>query len=174
MRRRIFRLRNYCQIRQSVHLLCILKGSVFFVCELAKQLHGIHLAIQTSGHASPEIYRRVVDHFDYVMQDIKLADPQLHRYYTGVSNDDILENIAYLKRCGKTFVFRIPLIPDITDTEDNLRAISTIVGNAPVELLRYNPLAGAKYSTFGMTYALSERQNREEDFTKFFSHATLR
>ena len=144
-----------------------------FVCELAEKLRGIHLAIQTSGHAHPEIYREVIGHFDYIMQDIKLADPQEHKRYTGVDNAWILENVKYLKQSGKDFIFRVPLIPDITDTEENLRAISGIVGDAPVELLRYNPFAGAKYDTVDMTYSLPDLKNREEDFTKYFSNATL-
>ena len=144
-----------------------------FVCALAEKLHGIHLAIQTSGHAGPETYRRVISQFDYIMQDIKLADPTAHKYFTGVDNGWILENIAWLKQSGKTFVFRVPLIPDITDTEENLRAISAIAGDAPVELLRYNALAGAKYATFDMTYPLSDRANRDEDFTKYFANATI-
>ena len=144
-----------------------------FVCELAKQLAGIHLAIQTSGHAHPEIYRRVISHFDYIMQDIKLADPTAHKHFTGVDNKWILENVAWLKQSGKTFVLRVPLIPGITDTEENLRAISVIAGDAPVELLRYNPLAGAKYATFGMSYPLSDRTNRDEDFTGYFANATM-
>ena len=46
-------------------------------------------------------------------------------------------------------------------------------GDAPVELLRYNALAGAKYATFGMSYPLSDRTNRDEDFTVFFANATM-
>ena len=70
-------------------------------------------------------------------------------------------------------MLRVPLIPGITDTEENLRGISDIVGDAPVELLRYNPLAGAKYATFGMSYPLSDRTNRDEDFTGYFANATI-
>jgi pyruvate formate lyase activating enzyme len=144
-----------------------------FVCELAEHLTGIHLAIQTSGYADPHIYQRVIGHFDYIMQDIKLADPTAHRHYTGVDNRRILDNIAWLKQSGKPFLLRVPLIPDITDTEENLHAIAAIAGDAPVELLRYNSLAGAKYETFGMTYPLSDRNNREEDYTRYFSNARM-
>jgi len=42
-----------------------------------------------------------------------------------------------------------------------------------VELLRYNSLAGAKYDTFGMTYLLSDRVNREQDFTAYFRNARM-
>ena len=80
---------------------------------------------------------------------------------------------VYRVKSGKEFVFRVPLIPDITDTEDNLRAISEIVGKYPVELMPYNPFAGAKYAMVGMEYSLYKEKNREEDFTKYFSHAVL-
>ena len=144
-----------------------------FVCALAQELGDFHLAIQTSGYAEPETYQRVIRHVDFVMQDIKLADPQAHIRYTGVSNERILRNIAWLKTSGKEFVFRVPLIPDITDTEENLGAISRIVGSHRTELLPYNSLAGAKYSMLGMEYPLPEEGNRSEDFTKFFENAVF-
>ena len=144
-----------------------------FVCALAEALGGVHKAIQASGYAQPEIYRKVIGHFDYVMQDIKLADPQAHIHYTGVDNEKILENIRWLQESGKAFVFRVPLIPGITDTEENLLAISRIVGSCRTELLPYNPMAGAKYPMVGMAYSLSGEENRPEDFTKYFENAVL-
>ena len=144
-----------------------------FVCELAQGLGDFHKAIQTSGYAEPETYRKVIGCVDYVMQDIKLADTQAHIRYTGVSNARILENIEWLKTSGKDFVFRVPLIPGITDTEENLIAISKIAGPFRTELLPYNSLAGAKYPMLGMEYPLSTERNRSEDFTKYFANAVL-
>ena len=144
-----------------------------FVCALAKQLCGIHRAIQTSGYAEEETYVRVINHFDLIMQDIKLADPEMHRKYTGVDNAPILRNIQYLKKSGKQYVFRVPLIPEITDTAENLMRISEIVGDDPVELLKYNPLAGAKYDMAGMQFSLGELRNREDRFESYFQNAIL-
>jgi len=144
-----------------------------FVCELAGQLGGIHKAIQTSGYTDLETYKRVVESVDYVMQDIKLADEREHILYTSVSNEKILRNVEWLKVSGKPFVFRVPLIPEITDTKENLTAIAEVAGNYRVELLPYNSLAGAKYSMVDMEYTLSEKANREEDFTKYFKNAVL-
>ena len=144
-----------------------------FVCELAQELEDFHKAIQTSGYAEPETYRKVIHCVDFVMQDIKLADPEAHIQYTGVSNAQILRNIEWLKTSGKDFVFRVPLIPGITDTEENLCAISHIVGSFRTELLPYNSLAGAKYPMLGMEYPLLTERNRSEDFTKYFSNAVL-
>lgn len=125
-----------------------------FVCELAECLKGIHLAVQTSGYGKPEDYRRLVGAVDYVMQDVKLVDPDKHKKYTGVSNEMIMENIAWLKNSGKNFIFRVPLIPGITDKEENLRSIAQIVEGYPVELIPYNELAGAKYPMVDKEYKL--------------------
>lgn len=144
-----------------------------FVCELATKLGKTHKAIQTSGYADFETYKKVINHMDYVMQDIKLADEEQHVLYTGVSNAPILENIEWLKKSEKSFVFRVPLIPEITDTEKNLKAIAEIVGDYRVELMPYNSLAGAKYSMIDMEYSLSDEGNREEDFTKYFRNAII-
>ena len=88
------------------------------------------------------------------MQDIKLVDEEEHIKYTGVSNKKILQNIEYLKISGKEFLFRVPMIPGITDTEENLTAIAKLTKGYPVEYLKYNDLAGAKYEMLGMKYRL--------------------
>lgn len=124
-----------------------------FCRELLKNLRGkIHTAIETSGYASAENFRSVVELCDFVFMDIKIADQQDHKTYTGVDNKLILENAAYLKSSGKAHTFRTPLIPNITDTQKNLEAIERIVGDSPWERLPYNELAGVKYKNVGREY----------------------
>jgi len=144
-----------------------------FICALAERLGGMHKAIQTSGYAKEDTYKRVIDRFDLIMQDIKLADPKLHREYTGVDNELILRNIEYLKKSGKKFVLRVPLIPEITDMAENLALIAKMAGDSPVELLKYNSLAGAKYDMLGMRFPLGEIKNREDRFESYFQNAVL-
>ena len=129
-----------------------------FVCELADKLK-VHKAIQTSGYADEDTYKRVIDKFDYIMQDIKLADCEAHKLYTGVSNEKILKNIEYLKNSGKEFIFRVPMIPDITDNRENLDAIAKLTEGYDTEYIPYNTLAGAKYLMLGMEYKLDSRPN---------------
>ncbi len=144
-----------------------------FVCELATYLGDTHKVLQTSGYADLKVYQKVVERVDYVLQDIKLIDEQEHIHYTGVSNQTILKNIEWLKTSGKEFVLRVPLIPGITDTEENLKAIAKIAGDYKVELMPYNPLAGAKYPMVGMEYTLQAEKNREKDFTRYFKNAIV-
>ncbi len=131
-----------------------------FACDLLEKLDGIHTALQTCGYAEPSVYQRVVDRVDYVLQDIKLVDPIQHKHYTGVDNHLILQNISYLKQSGKPCLFRMPLIPGITDTSENISAVKELVGAWPLEFLDYNPLAGAKYEMLGMTYPLAQSDKK--------------
>ena len=123
-------------------------------CEaLLRRLRGqIHLAIETSGHAAPDIFARIVALCDFVYMDLKLSDSALHRRYTGVDNALILQNASHLKASGIPHTFRTPLIPGITDTPENLAAIAALVGDSPWEQLPYNALAPAKYPCVGRIY----------------------
>ena len=116
----------------------------------------IHCAMETSGYAGEEVFRKVLDCLDFVLFDCKQTDDTLHRKYTRVSNRPILRNLSILKESGKDFVLRIPLIPGVNDTMENFRAVSDLIRDAQhlqrVELLRYNKMAGAKYSMVGMDY----------------------
>jgi len=128
-----------------------------FLCDTIDKLNGVHTAIQTSGYADEEVYKRVIDKVDFIMQDIKIVSREKHKRYTGVYNDVIIRNIEYLKRSGKNFVFRVPMIPGITDTDENLNEISEIVKGYQVEYLKYNSLAKAKYPMLGMEYRMDTK-----------------
>ncbi len=125
-----------------------------FLLSLIDELKGCNLCIETSGYADSETFKTVIDKLDFVIMDIKLADSGKHIEYTGVDNKKILDNFEILKTSGKPYLIRTPLIPDITDTEDNLKKIKEIIGDSPWEQIPYNQMAGAKYKMLGMEYKL--------------------
>ena len=125
-----------------------------FLLELIKELGDYHLCIETSGYADSKVFKAVIEKLDFVIMDLKLADSDLHKKYTGVGNGQILTNFEILKNSGKEYVIRTPLIPSITDTDENLKAIKEIIGNSEWEKLPYNTMAGAKYKMLGMEYEL--------------------
>lgn len=144
-----------------------------FAVELLKKLHGMHRAIQTSGYASEAVFRKVLNHTDFVMMDLKLADPALHKEYTGVDNAPILRNLRILRESGKAHLLRTPLIPGITDTQENLDAIAQLAGESPVELLSYNPFAGAKYAQLGKEFPLGQPGAANEADLSGFRNVTV-
>jgi pyruvate formate lyase activating enzyme len=129
------------QVDFCVELLTLLKGQV-------------HIAIETSGYAKSDDFKKVISLCDFVYMDLKLADPAEHRAHTGVDNALIVQNARMLQASGIPHAFRTPLIPGITDTQENLTALRAIVGDSAWEQLPYNPLAGAKYAAVGKTYRL--------------------
>lgn len=120
-----------------------------FLLSCLKQLKGkIHTAVQTSGFCDEAVFESVLAQADYFLYDLKILDPTRHKTYTGVSNEPILHNFRLLAASGKEFVVRIPLIPRVTDTEENLTAIAMLLRDNGVryaELLPYNKMAGGKY-----------------------------
>jgi len=120
-----------------------------FLLECIQKLKGkLHTAVQTSGFCLPEVFEEVLSAADYFLYDLKLVDEQQHIKYTGVSNKNILRNFARLSQSNVDFTVRVPLIPGVTDTEENLNAIAKMLndnGVSYVELLPYNKMAGGKY-----------------------------
>lgn len=125
-----------------------------FLSALIGELKDYHLCIETSGFCDSKIFEGIIEKLDYVIMDIKLADSKEHEKYTGVDNKQILKNFNILKQSGKPFVIRTPLIPGITDKEENLLKIKEIIGESKWERIPYNAAAGAKYKMLGMEYNL--------------------
>lgn len=153
-----------------------------FVIDTVHLLQGMHCTIETSAYCTKDVFSAVIDVMDYVMMDIKLADEEKHIYYTGVSNRPILENLEILKQSGKPFRIRIPLIPGVTDSAENLEATARLLENAKnleqVELLPYHKTAGAKYSMVNLNYApdfdINAKPNTDtEIFSKYAIRCTV-
>ncbi len=115
---------------------------------------GIHIVIETAGDFYYEEFKSlVVPYVDLIYYDIKLANNEFHEKYCGRPNTRILQNLFDLFKDGQVKVQpRIPLIPGITDTRQNLSRISSLLrdhGQTEVSILPYNPAGLAKYETLG-------------------------
>lgn len=119
------------------------------------QALGIHTAIETCGASDWARLSNVLAHTDLVLYDVKLIDEGAHRRWTGASNRVILQNAARI--AGHNVQVRVPLIPGITDSEENLSAIFTFmrsVGLGRAALMPYNPSAQAKYEWLDLRYRI--------------------
>ena len=106
--------------------------------------------------------------------DFKLYDDELHKTYTGVSNQLIKQNINYILQSEHKdkVIIRTPLIPHISATNQNIQDISKylthIYPDVHYELLNYNPLASAKYELVHLTYKLKQYQAFTKEEMKNF------
>lgn len=140
-------------------------GQPEFLLNCLKELRTMHRAVETSGYCRTDIFKNIIDELDYIIMDIKIADDEKHKIYTGVSNRMILENLEQVKKSGKPFRIRIPVIPGVNDTEENYRLTAELLKGAEnlemVELLPYHKTAGAKYGMVGRAYAPDFDVDRE-------------
>jgi len=114
----------------------------------ALKARGVHVLVETCGLFDFDRFAELVlPHVDTVYLDIKLMDSDGHRRHCGAPNKAILENISRLSRLGEgtdaDFLIRVPLVPGITATRENLTDIAGFLselGLDRVTLLPYNPL----------------------------------
>jgi len=115
---------------------------LYSVCSILKK-ENIHITIETCGFFNYETFRNtLIPLIDLYLYDLKLMDNQKHIEFTGQSNEIILQNLLNLSREGKEIIVRTPLIPGITDTEENLSQISGFLALHNIKnhtLLHYNP-----------------------------------
>jgi pyruvate formate lyase activating enzyme len=114
---------------------------------------GIHSVIDTCGYASPEVINEVAPYADLILYDLKLMNDEDHEQYTGVSNQLILKNLVNLDQLGKKIIIRFPIVPDITDTKDNLLAIRGFISYlnnlTEINLLPFHRAGEGKYARYG-------------------------
>lgn len=116
---------------------------------------GIHTAIETNGMFNfGRFTRLLLPWLDLIYFDLKLIDEAASIRHTGHSNRPILENLLRLTECAEIPVkVRIPLIPNITATDENLRGIARFLREHRIEqvsALPYNPLWLDKLQRFGI------------------------
>ncbi len=140
-----------------------------FISELLKELksRGISTLIETCGLFDLQVFLEALyPWLDIIYFDLKLFDDARHRTFCGASNRRILENFTHLSaRCRQDSVEllpRIPLVPGITSTDDNLASIARFLKDLDmheVELLPYNPLWFDKCEKIGGSSGFSTNES---------------
>lgn len=147
-----------------------------FLQALKKQ--HIHTAIETCGLFNYQSFvKKLLPWLDLIYFDLKLFDKFQSRRFTGSSNQPILDNFSRLINEAKIPVIpRIPLIPGITDTKENLSSWASFLrelGLNDCTLMPYNPLWRDKLQRLGLSscyerdtfMTLDEQQSSVAAFT---------
>ena len=110
---------------------------------------------------------------DLFLYDIKSMDTEIHRKYTGVGNELILENLAKLLELKANIWVRVPVIPSNNATEENFKEIKAFFDKnsypAKFELLPYHAMGEHKYEALRMKSSAFDVPTKEKlDFLKNF------
>ena len=118
---------------------------------------------------------KVVDLSDIIISDIKHMDTGIHREYTGVGNERILENLRRIAAKKKELILRIPVIPGVNDDMDNIRSTADFIlndlnnGVRTLQLLSYMRLGEEKYASLGIPYPMRGMRLNRVAFQKHVS-----
>jgi len=128
--------------------------------ELARQARerNLHTAIETCGYARWEVLERILRYMDLVLYDIKHMDSGEHRRLTGMSNELILENARRIASLALPVRVRMPLMPGLNDSLENIRATAAFAASLPnleaFDILPYHRMGEPKWRQLGQTYKL--------------------
>ncbi|OHB63055.1 MAG: hypothetical protein A2Y76_12725 [Planctomycetes bacterium RBG_13_60_9] len=108
----------------------------------ACRAEGIRTTVDTTCFAQPQLVVQVARTTDLFLCDIKHMNRDRHEQYTGVSNRQILDNVATLAQIGKEVIIRVPIIPGFNSDETNIRQTAQFVQSLRtvrrIDILPYN------------------------------------
>lgn len=116
----------------------------------------INVTLETCGYGGWSELEAVAACCDSIMFDVKHMNPDLHKIYTGVSNDAILLNLKKLAAINPDKIdIRIPLITGVNCSKEIIGEAAQFAKNTGVReihLLPYHRLGEGKYKKLGRTY----------------------
>lgn len=115
----------------------------------AARAEGIDTAVETCAYAPEKVIFSVAEHTDLFLFDFKATDADIHKRYTGVSNESIRRNILAVDALGVRSILRCPIIPTVNDTEEHFAGIGALAAQMKnllrIEIEPYHSLGIHKY-----------------------------
>ncbi len=122
---------------------------------------GIHTCLETSGCAKSEVLATILPFVDSILFDLKHIDSQVHKELTGQPNEVILNNARKVADSDISVLFRIPLIPGLNDSPENIKETARFVNGLGkenvqgIELMPYHRMGIGKYQTLDKPYIMN-------------------
>jgi len=146
---------------------CMLQ--IDFLTEILKKCNnaGIHTAVDTAGHVPFESFEKILPYTDLFLYDLKIFDSEKHKKYVGVGNELILGNLNRLLNMGAKVWIRIPVIKDVNDSVDEMKAIKNFLSGRQqkTELLPYHSMGENKYAAIDkavQSFAVPDNEKMKE------------
>ncbi len=113
----------------------------------------IHTVVETSGYTTKERILGVAPFVDLFLWDIKITDKELHKKYTGVSLNPIIENLKLIDKAGAKTILRILVIPGVNMNDLHFRNIASLyhdlINVQGIEFLKYHDYGISKDAKLG-------------------------
>lgn len=139
-----------------------------FVKELLKacQSNGWDTAIETTGFGKKEDIIKVLPYVDLVLLDLKAVDREVHKRFTGVFSDLILENAHMISTMAKVVV-RVPTVPKVNAFKEEYEKICSFVKTLnnvdTIHMLPYHTYGENKYDLLGKEYRMKDERSLTQE-----------
>lgn len=132
----------------------------------AAKAQGWHTAIETTGYGNKKNIEEVFPYIDLALMDIKNINSSIHKEYTGVTNEIILENAKRISEITNTVV-RVPVIPEFNSSKERILEICNFVkilkNVKTIHLLPYHTYGQNKYELLGRDYLMKKTIHLSEE-----------
>ena len=148
-----------------------------FVTALFKacKKENIQTCLESTFYTEWEKIEKLLPYTDYIISDIKHMNTEIHKKYTGVNNEKIIENLKHLATFKQDLILRIPVIPGVNDNMDNIKTTADFILDEldnhvrVLQLLSYMRLGEEKYESLGIPYPMAEFKFKRVSFQKHVS-----
>ena len=155
-----------------------------FAIPLLKELgkRNIHRTIDTTAFASEKVFKLFMENAELFLIDFKHPDSEKHRFFTGQSNEIIIQNIKLLSEAGKDFIIRIPFIKGVNNSIEDITKSAEFLSSLPkkpleINVLEYHDIGKMKHEKLGSNYDYSTMQTPDnqdkQNISKIFKQYGL-
>jgi pyruvate formate lyase activating enzyme len=134
---------------------------LFRLLELCRKKE-IHTCVDTSGYGEAKVLLKAAQKADLLFYDIKLFDEKAHKKYTGQSVAPVLDNLKQLSKQKFDVRLRFPLIPQMTDTDENIEGIMVFLKEniiyRDIHILPFHKAGEGKYNSLNMENYMKDIQ----------------
>lgn len=128
---------------------------------------GIHTVLDTTGLGKIEDLLEAAAAADLVFYDLKAFDADIHRKLTGVSNEQILQNLQILDREHCDIWIRMPIIPGLNNDPGDMRKTAEFVSGlrhaTHISLLPFHRTGLHKFERLGLSHELHHLQSPSDE-----------
>ena len=154
-------------------------GEPMLQYEFARELltackaEGIHTAMDSNLTANRELIESFLPLVNLWMCDLKLADREKHKKWTGLYNERIIDNLHNLATKNVPVIVRTPIIPGVNNTEEEIKDICSLLKDMPnilyYELLEFHTFGFDKFNSLGIDNPLSTTAKLDKDQFNLFN-----
>ncbi|APT92015.1 pyruvate formate lyase-activating protein [Corynebacterium phocae] len=134
-----------------------------FTRRVLKEVHdaGIHTAVDTSGYLGARLKDEDIANIDLFLLDVKSGDAETYKRVTARELQPTIDFGDRLTKLGKRIWVRFVMVPDLTDSLDNVEKVLKIVSRwkssvERIEVLPFHNMGKDKWEELDLEYTLED------------------